>query len=64
MQMDHLLTPHDDIQEIPLGSSDLLLITDVSYLKAANGKYCVGYVIEAPFDVLEKAPLPIAILAQ
>lgn len=64
MQMDHLLTPPDDMQEIYLGSSDFLWTTDVSYLKAANGKYCAGCVIEAPFDVVEKAPSPIAILAQ
>lgn len=61
MPMDHLLTPHDDIQGIPLVSSDFLWITDVSYLKAANGKYCAGYVIADPFDVVEKAPLPMAI---
>lgn len=62
--MDHLLTPHDDIQEIPLVSSDFLWNTDVSYLKAANGKYCARYVIAAPFGVVEKAPLPMAISSQ
>ena len=57
---DYLLTPHNDLQEIPLGNGDFSWFTDGSYLKGDNGKYCAGYAIAIPFDVVEAALLPTA----
>ena len=53
--MDHLLTPCNDLQEIPLGNNDFSRFTDGSYLKGDSGKYCAGYAITAPFDVVKAA---------
>ena len=64
MLMDHLLTPHNDLQEIPLGNTDFSWFTNGSYLKSDNGKYCAEYVIATPFDVVEVASLPKATSAQ
>ena len=55
----HLLTPHDNLQEILLGISDFSWFTDDSYLKDNNGKYYAQY-----FNVVEATSLPIATLAQ
>ena len=38
--MDHLLTPGDNLQAIPLGNTGFSWFTDGSYLKGDNGKYC------------------------
>ena len=35
--MDHLLTPCDGLQEIPLDNADFSWLTDVSFLKGNNG---------------------------
>ena len=35
-----------------------------SHLKGDSGKYCTGYAISMPFDVIEVAPLPLATPAQ
>ena len=61
---DHLLTPHDDVQEIPLSSTDFSWFTDNSYPKGDNGKYCAGYTIATRFTVIEAAFLFMATLAQ
>ena len=62
--MDHLLTPHDNLQAIPLGNADDSWFTTVgSHLKGANGKYCVGYATANAFGTTEAAPLPMATLA-
>ena len=60
----HLLTPHDNLQEILLGISDFSWFTDDSYLKDNNGKYCTQYTITTSFNVVEATSLPIATLAQ
>ena len=62
--MDHLLTPCDDLQEIPLDNSDLSWFTVGSYLKGDNGKYCAGYLTGTPFDAVEEASLPMATTTQ
>ena len=64
MLMDHLLTPHDDLQEIPLGNIDFSWFTDGSYLKGDDGKYCAGYALATPFDVIKVALLPMDTSAQ
>ena len=38
MLTDHLLTPPNDPQEIPLGKADFSWLTDSSYLKSDNGR--------------------------
>ena len=43
---DHLLTPHDDLQEISLGNADFSWFTDGSYLKDDNGKYSAGMLLQ------------------
>lgn len=53
--MDHLLTPCNDLQEIPLGNDDFSQFTDGSYLKGDSGEYCAGYAITTPFDVVKAA---------
>ena len=60
MLTDHLLTPHDDLTETPLDNADFSWLTDGSYLKGDNGKYCARYAIATHSDVIEAAPLPIA----
>ena len=57
---DHLLTPGNDLQEILFGIIDFSWFTDGSYLKDDSGKYCAGYAITTPFDVVEAAYLPMA----
>lgn len=57
--MDHLLTPCGNLQEVPLGNVDFSWFTDCTYLKANNGKCCVGVV---PFNVVEVVCLPMVIL--
>ena len=64
MLMDHLLTPHDDLQAIPLGNTDFSWLTDGSYLNGDNGKYRAEYAIATPFDIVEAAYLPMATLTQ
>ena len=59
----HLLTPHDNLQEILLGISDFSWFTDDSYLKDNNGKYCAQYAITTSFNVVGATSLPIATLA-
>ena len=59
--MDQLLTPCDDLHEIPLGNADFSWFADSSYLKGDNGKYCAGY---ATFGVVEAESLHMAISAQ
>ena len=53
MLMDQLLTPHDDLQETPLASTDFSGFTEGSYLKGDNGKCCTGYAIATSFDFIE-----------
>lgn len=48
--MDHLLTPHDDLQETPLSNIDFSWFTDGPYLKDDNGKYRAEYAI-SPLSV-------------
>lgn len=60
----HLLTPHGDLQEIPLGNAGFSWLTDGSHLKGDKGKYSSKDAIKIPFDVPETASLPIATLAQ
>ena len=60
---DHLLTCND-VQEIPLGNVDFSWFIDGSYLKGDNDKYCAGYAITTPFDVVEAASLPMALTQQ
>ena len=44
--MDHLLTPCNNLQEIPLGKSAFSWFIDGSYLKVDNGKYCAGMILQ------------------
>ena len=64
MMTDHILILCNVLQEIPLGNTDFSWFTDVSYLKGDNGERCAEYAIAIPFDVVEAASLPIAILTQ
>lgn len=57
--IDHLPTPHDDVQESPL-TADISWFTDGSQLKSNNGKSCAGYAISTLFDVIKVSPLPLA----
>ena len=52
MVMGHLLTPLDNLQEILLGIIDFSWFIDSSYSEGDNDKYCAGYVIATPFDVV------------
>ncbi|XP_019487813.1 PREDICTED: stromelysin-2-like [Hipposideros armiger] len=62
---DHLLTPHDDLQETPLGKADFSWLTDgSSYLSNDYGKYCAGFAVVTPSEVIKAAPLPLATSAQ
>ena len=61
---DHLLTPHDDLQESPVSNADFSCFTDGSYSKGDNGKSCAGYAFANPFDVVEAASLPMTTSAQ
>ena len=56
--MDFLLTPCDNLQEIPLGNIDLSWIIDGSYLRDDNGKYCAKCATATSFDVVQVASLP------
>lgn len=60
--MDHLLTPPDDLQKIPLGNADSWF-THGSYLKCDYSK-CPGHACATAFDVVEAALLTMATLAQ
>ena len=62
--MDHLLTPSDDLQGTPFSDTDFSWFIEGSYLKGKNGKYCPGYEISTPFDLMEAATLPLASTAQ
>ena len=64
MLTDHLLTPHDDLQKIPLGNIEFSWFTDGSYVKGDNGKYCAVYAIITSFDVVEAESLPVVTSAQ
>ena len=57
MLTDHLLTPCNDLQKIPLGNIYFLWVSVGSYLKGNNGKYCVRYAIATSFEVVEAASL-------
>lgn len=57
--VDHLPYPYGNLQEMPLGTVDFSWFTDRTYLKANNGKCCVGVV---PFNVVEVVCLPMVIL--
>lgn len=61
---DHLLTPCDNLSETPLTNADFSWLTDGSYLKDENGRYCAGYAIATPFEVIATTPLPLATSAQ
>ena len=56
--------PRDDLQESHLGNVDFSWLADGSFLKGDHGKYCAGYAIGTPFDVVETASLPMATSAQ
>ena len=64
MLTDHFLTLLDVLQEIPLGNADFSWFTDDFYLKGDSSKYCAGYAITNPFDVVEAASLPMTISFQ
>ena len=56
MLTDHLLTPRNDLQKIPLGNIYFSWVSDGSYLKGNNGKYCAGYATS--FEIVKAASLP------
>ena len=58
MLTDHLLTPRNDLQKIPLGNIYFSWVSDGSYLKGNNGKYCAGYAIATSFEIVKAASLP------
>ena len=62
--MDHLLTPLNDLQEIPQGNVNFSLFTDGSYLKGDNGKYRINYAITTLSGVVEAASAPMATSVQ
>ena len=65
--MNHLLTTHNDLQEIKLANIDFSWFpdgSDVSYLEGDKSKLCSGYTITTPFDVLEVTTLPKATSTQ
>ena len=47
-----------------MGNIDFTWFTDGSYFLNGNGKYCYGYSITTPFDVVETASLPMVTSAQ
>lgn len=55
--MNDLLILHSDLQEIHLRNSDFSCFTDGSFLKGNNSKYCSGYAIATPFDVVKAESL-------
>ena len=61
---DYILTPHDDLQKIPLSNTDLSPFSDGSCFRGDNGKNCAGYATATPFDVAEAASLPMAASSQ
>ena len=61
MLMDHLLIPHNDLQEIPWGAIDFWGFPDSSYLKGDSGKCCSGYALTTSLDILQAAFLPMAV---
>ena len=62
--MNHLSTPCNNLKETSLTNVDSSWFTNGSYLKNENGKYCTGYSITTPFEVLEAVPLLLATSAQ
>ena len=64
MLTDHLLTPHENLEETPLSNANLSWFIDGSYLKGGNGKYCARYAIPTSFHVAEAASLPMATSAR
>lgn len=64
MLTDHFLTPHDNLQEIPLPNADFSWFTEGSYLKDENGQRHAVYALVTPFKVIEGTPLPLVTLAQ
>ena len=52
-----LLILHSDLQEIHLRNSDFSCFTDGSFLKGNNSKYCSGYALAIPFDVVKAESL-------
>ena len=49
MLTDHLLTLGDDLQDIPLGNINFPWLTNDSFVKGNNGKYCAGCDNRTPF---------------
>lgn len=45
-------------------NTDFSWFTDSSYIEGNNGKYYAQYATATPFDVVEAASLPMAMLAQ
>lgn len=62
--MNHLSTPCNNLKETSLTNVDCSWFTNGSYLKNENGKYCTGYSITTPFEVLEAVPLLLATSAR
>ena len=58
--IDHLLTHHNDVQEISLSNTDFSWFTDCSHFKGGSGKCCANYSIATSFDVVEAASLLMA----
>lgn len=61
---DQLLTPTVDLQGTPITNAELSQFTDRFYLINAKRKYCAGYTITTPFEVMEAAPLSAVTSAQ
>lgn len=58
--MDHLLTFHDDLQEIPLSNTEVSWFTSDSCLNGDNGKYFTEYATGTHFGTVEAASSPMS----
>ena len=58
MLTDHLLIPRNDLRKILPGNIYFSWVSDGSYLKGNNGKYCARYAIATSFEIVEAASLP------
>lgn len=58
--MDHLLTFHDDLQEVPLNNTEVSWFTGVSYLNGDIAKYFTEYATGTHFGTVEAASSPMS----
>lgn len=58
------MTPRDNLLKTLLGKADIPWFTDGPNLKNENGKYCAGYAVVIPFEVVKAASLPLSTSAQ